>query len=99
MREGDAVSTADTELWQYFSTLYKNSNKGIKGRGKNRKISATYHEPGRMKREDSDGLFYNTNSAGENASAFESVDHGSRPGVNAGNAERGGDMGSLGWQN
>jgi hypothetical protein len=52
-----------------------------------------------MKREDSDGLFYNTNSAGENASAFESVDHGSRPGVNAGNAERGGDMGSLGWQN
>lgn len=39
MREGDTVSAQDKELWDYFSTLYKNSNKGIKGRGKDRRIS------------------------------------------------------------
>ena len=32
------VSESDRELWEYFSTLYKNSNKGIKGRGKDRRI-------------------------------------------------------------
>lgn len=40
MREGDPVTTQDKELWEYFATLYKNSNKGIKGRGKDRRISA-----------------------------------------------------------
>ncbi|EAT83537.2 hypothetical protein SNOG_09345 [Parastagonospora nodorum SN15] len=30
----------DKELWEYFASLYKNSNKGIKGRGKDRRISA-----------------------------------------------------------
>ena len=40
MREGDGVSSIDKELWEYFSTLYKNSNKGIKGRGKDRRIFA-----------------------------------------------------------
>lgn len=29
----------DRELWTYFAALYKNSNKGIKGRGKDRRIS------------------------------------------------------------
>jgi hypothetical protein len=38
--ESDNVSTADRELWEYFATLYKNSNKGIKGRGKDRKVGA-----------------------------------------------------------
>ena len=37
--EGDPISPQDRELWGYFATLYKNSNKGIKGRGKDRKIS------------------------------------------------------------
>jgi hypothetical protein len=37
---GDYVSQADKELWEYFASLYKNSNKGIKGRGKDRRISA-----------------------------------------------------------
>lgn len=32
------MSESDKELWEYFSTLYKNSNKGIKGRGKDRRI-------------------------------------------------------------
>ncbi|MCJ1293867.1 hypothetical protein MMC34_005424 [Xylographa carneopallida] len=41
MREGDTVSATDKELWDYFSALYKNSNKGIKGRGKDRRISMT----------------------------------------------------------
>ena len=40
MREGDPVTVQDKELWEYFATLYKNSNKGIKGRGKDRRISA-----------------------------------------------------------
>ncbi|KAJ5779021.1 hypothetical protein N7457_006741 [Penicillium paradoxum] len=35
------MSTADRELWIYFAGLYKNSNKGIKGRGKDRRISTT----------------------------------------------------------
>lgn len=41
MREGDAVTATDKELWEYFAALYKNSNKGIKGRGKDRRISMT----------------------------------------------------------
>ena len=41
MREGDAVTAMDKDLWEYFATLYKNSNKGIKGRGKDRRIFAT----------------------------------------------------------
>ena len=36
----EAVPDADKDLWEYFSELYKNSNKGIKGRGKGRKIAA-----------------------------------------------------------
>jgi hypothetical protein len=39
--EGDSVTQHDKELWEYFASLYKNSNKGIKGRGKDRKISAS----------------------------------------------------------
>lgn len=38
LRAGDAISSADKDLWEYFATLYKNSNKGIKGRGKDRRI-------------------------------------------------------------
>ncbi|KAL3425672.1 hypothetical protein PVAG01_02463 [Phlyctema vagabunda] len=34
----DNVSQADRDLWAYFAELYKNSNKGIKGRGKDRKV-------------------------------------------------------------
>ncbi|KAH6622064.1 zinc finger protein-like protein OZF [Boeremia exigua] len=36
---GDCVTQQDKELWEYFASLYKNSNKGIKGRGKDRRIS------------------------------------------------------------
>ena len=50
MREGDAVSSADKELWEYFATLYKNSNKGIKGRGKDRRIFSVSKDDGGMKR-------------------------------------------------
>ncbi|TKX25482.1 zinc-finger double domain-containing protein 1 [Elsinoe australis] len=31
----------EKEMWEYFSGLYKNCNKGIKGRGKDRRISKT----------------------------------------------------------
>ncbi|MCJ1312772.1 hypothetical protein MMC25_006448 [Agyrium rufum] len=39
IQSGNEVSEQDRDLWEYFSTLYKNSNKGIKGRGKDRRIS------------------------------------------------------------
>lgn len=38
IKDGDIVHAADKELWEYFANLYKNSNKGIKGRGKGRKV-------------------------------------------------------------
>ncbi|GAB1197308.1 hypothetical protein APSETT444_006601 [Aspergillus pseudonomiae] len=38
---GEPMSPQDRKLWEYFATLYKNSNKGIKGRGKDRRISPT----------------------------------------------------------
>jgi hypothetical protein len=41
IKEGDMVSSDDKELWEYFANLYKNSNKGIKGRGKDRKVGIT----------------------------------------------------------
>jgi uncharacterized Zn-finger protein len=37
--EGDLVAEWEKEMWEYFSGLYKNCNKGIKGRGKDRRIS------------------------------------------------------------
>lgn len=37
----EQVTPQDQELWEYFASLYKNSNKGIKGRGKDRKIFTT----------------------------------------------------------
>lgn len=51
MREGDAVSAMDKELWEYFATLYKNSNKGIKGRGKDRRIFTNSKEDDEVKYE------------------------------------------------
>lgn len=35
------ATEADHELMEYFADLYKNSNKGIKGRGKDRKIASS----------------------------------------------------------
>ncbi len=48
IRDGDTVTAADKELWEYFSDLYKNSNKGIKGRGKDRKVGSVTSAPGTM---------------------------------------------------
>lgn len=39
--EGDVVSSWEKDMWEYFGSLYKNCNKGIKGRGKDRRISNT----------------------------------------------------------
>ncbi|MCJ1395248.1 hypothetical protein MMC18_008132 [Xylographa bjoerkii] len=55
MQEGDTVSATDKELWEYFSALYKNSNKGIKGRGKDRRISMTVGNLAAPKDEDALG--------------------------------------------
>lgn len=40
IQDGDTVSAADKDLWEYFAKLYRNSNKGIKGRGKDRKVGS-----------------------------------------------------------
>ncbi|KAF2273828.1 uncharacterized protein EI97DRAFT_145726 [Westerdykella ornata] len=39
VEEVDNVTDEERKLWEYFASLYKNSNKGIKGRGKDRRIS------------------------------------------------------------
>ncbi|KAI3324968.1 hypothetical protein HD806DRAFT_461199 [Xylariaceae sp. AK1471] len=37
------ISEADRELWDYFRTIHKNSNKGIKGRGKECRVELLTH--------------------------------------------------------
>ena len=44
---GDVVDNWEKEMWEYFGGLYKNCNKGIKGRGKDRKIRNTSLSPRR----------------------------------------------------
>lgn len=39
------MSPEDQALWEYFSRLYRNSNKGIKGRGKDRRIATVSSLP------------------------------------------------------
>lgn len=41
-----AITEADRELFGYFAGLYKNSNKGIKGRGKHRRVRPLDVPPG-----------------------------------------------------
>jgi hypothetical protein len=40
MKDGDKVPATKKEMFEYFATLYKYSNKGIKGRGKDRKVGS-----------------------------------------------------------
>lgn len=46
IKEGDVVGSWEKEMWEYFGSLYKNCNKGIKGRGKDRRINNTTHVAG-----------------------------------------------------
>ncbi len=71
MREGDAVSATDKELWEYFATLYKNSNKGIKGRGKDRRIFATFKEDERVKEESRSRCSSSSSSSRHSAGTFD----------------------------
>ncbi|CAI7629120.1 unnamed protein product [Penicillium glandicola] len=48
------MNAADRELWIYFAGLYKNSNKGIKGRGKDRRISTTKRSDAQSSRDSMD---------------------------------------------
>lgn len=48
IKEGDVVDSWEKEMWEYFGSLYKNCNKGIKGRGKDRRISNTSQTTGRQ---------------------------------------------------
>lgn len=45
MTDADVMDPQDRGLWEYFATLYKNSNKGIKGRGKDRRITSSSSNP------------------------------------------------------
>jgi len=38
LKNGDIISIIKKELWEYFVNLYKNSNKGIKGCGKDYRV-------------------------------------------------------------
>ncbi|KAI1139039.1 hypothetical protein F5Y05DRAFT_360491 [Hypoxylon sp. FL0543] len=42
---GDELSAEDKKLFTHFAELYKNSNKGIKGRGPNRTVVPKYQSP------------------------------------------------------
>jgi hypothetical protein len=44
-KEGRKEGEED-ELLEYFRSLYRNANKGIKGRGKGRKVASTTHNTG-----------------------------------------------------
>ena len=55
LREGDIVSAADKEHWEYFASLYKHSNQGIKGRGKDRRISIISGEGTDVKKDEESG--------------------------------------------
>lgn len=39
------LSDADREIWEHLATTYKNSNKGIKGRGKKEPTSSASQSP------------------------------------------------------
>jgi hypothetical protein len=67
MREGDPVTAMDKDLWEYFATLYKNSNKGIKGRGKDRRIFATSRE-GDEEKQDSQSRSSSSGCSGHDTS-------------------------------
>jgi len=47
MSSVEEMSDADRELWDYFSTVHKNSNKGIKGRGKKCRVELV-SQPGNL---------------------------------------------------
>lgn len=42
MREGDTALATDKEPWEHFATLYKLSNRGIRGRGKDSHPNKTF---------------------------------------------------------
>jgi len=44
-REDETVDAWERQMWEYFVSLYKNCNKGIKGRGKDRRIRNTAMSP------------------------------------------------------
>ncbi|KAH7033119.1 uncharacterized protein B0I36DRAFT_361832 [Microdochium trichocladiopsis] len=45
LRAGEELKGEDKELFEYFAVHYKNSNKGIKGRGKDRKVNTINSSP------------------------------------------------------
>ena len=47
IQEAASAEDWEKEMWEYFKGLYKNCNKGIKGRGKDRRIANTAMSPPR----------------------------------------------------
>lgn len=56
LRPGETVSPWEENMWRYFCDLYKHCNKGIKGRGRRRKISEAGCD-GSIKQEDREIMF------------------------------------------
>ncbi|TVY33920.1 Asparagine-rich zinc finger protein, partial [Lachnellula subtilissima] len=71
IKDGDIVHSADKELWEYFANLYKNSNKGIKGRGKNRKVGTISHSNSKVTK-----LNSGTRNLGATASSYTGAGRG-----------------------
>lgn len=72
-KEGDVVSTWEKEMWEYFGGLYKNCNKGIKGRGKDRRISNTGLNMGSVPPKDEDASRRNSYASVASTSSGYSV--------------------------
>jgi len=69
------VTPQDKVLWEYFASLYKNSNKGIKGRGKDRRISTV---PSSASSSKSSSSFTSANNAGNGGDSAAQAGHGDR---------------------
>ncbi|PGH13191.1 hypothetical protein AJ80_06437 [Polytolypa hystricis UAMH7299] len=64
----ERMQPQERELWEYFSDLYKHSNKGIKGRGKDRRVSSMAAGPKRSRMSDdgsSSGSTHSSSSSSE----------------------------------
>ena len=69
------MTPQDKVMWEYFASLYKNSNKGIKGRGKDRRISTV---PSSASSSKSSSSFTSANGAANGGDSVAQAGHGDR---------------------
>lgn len=89
------MSPQDKELWEYFASLYKNSNKGIKGRGKDRRISTAPSSAGSASSSTSaTASMYHAGDASHEARSSRSSSYASSPELYHRKAEESYDFGA-----